>query len=140
MVDFSSLLKKPISDIKKPPLLPTGDYPSRISEYKLGETSKNKIPQVTYTIKPTSWPDTVDPSDQEGIDLAKRSLRRNFMLSDDALWRLTEFAGSIGVTGDTLEELIAGCVGCDVNAEILQKMNESSGELFNEVGKLGALD
>ena len=150
MVDFSALLRKPAGQAKKPPALPAGDFPGLIKSHEVGDSNKNKTPYVRFMVQLTGWPadapaewkdadgNTVQQAD---FDLSKRQMRRDFYLTDDALWRLDEFLRSCGVVladdGSTpYEEALPQTVGAPVVAEVQQYLNKENGEVGNQLGKL----
>lgn len=138
MVDFSSLLKKPAGEAKKPPVLPAGDYPGVVKSYELGDQNKNKTPYVRFMLGLTAFPDSVDEAEREGIDLSKRQQRRDFFFTDDALWRLDEFLRGLGIqsNGRGYDEVLPEVVGQQVLIEVQQGLNQQTNEIFNQVGKL----
>ena len=142
MVDFSAMLKKPAGLAKKPPALAPGDYPGIIKSFETGDANKNKTPYVRFHLGLMGWPESVasDEQQQDGvpIDLAKRPLRRDFFMTDDALWRLDEFIKSCGVaaSGKSYEEVLPMLVGQQVTVEVQQYMNQSTSDIGNQVGKL----
>jgi hypothetical protein len=147
MVDFSSLLKKPAGLAVKPAALVAGDYPVKIKSFEVGDQNKNKTPYVRYFLAITGWPDSVAEDDRvqknpdgstASIDLSKRQPRRDFFLTDDAMWRLDEFLRSCGVEpkGRSYEEVIPEVVGADCVAEMQQYLNQTSNEIGNQIGKL----
>lgn len=138
MPDFSTLLKKPAGEAKKPPALPAADYPGVVKSFEYGDNNKNKTPYVRFSIGLTGLAEGVDPSELEGVDLSKRALRRDYYLTDDALWRLDEFIRSCGVepSGKSYEEIIPALVGAQVMVEVQQYLNQTNNEIGNQVGKL----
>lgn len=147
MVDFSQLLKKPAGQAVKPPVLPPADYPGIVKRHEVGDNNKNKTPYVRFFMGITDWPDSVAAEDRqyataEGskpIDLAKREQRRDFFLTDDALWRLDEFLRSCGIepAGRPYEEVLPEVHGKLVLIEVQQGMRQDgSNDLFNQVGKV----
>lgn len=141
MPDFSSLLRKPAGEAKKPEALPAGDYPGVIKSFELGDQNKNHTPYARLAIGLTGWPDTVDESDRGDTDLSKRNLRRDMYLTDEAFWRLDELLRGLGieVTGRTYEETIPELVGQQVLVEVQQYMNQTNNEIGNQVGALKPL-
>lgn len=150
MVDFSALLRKPAGQAKKPPALPVGDFPGRIKSYEVGDSNKKKTPYVRFAAQLTGWPNDQpadwkdadgNPVTQDSFDLSKRQMRRDYYLTDDALWRLDEFARSCGVVmaddGSTpYEEVLPQIVGADVMVEVQQYINPETNEVGNQIGKL----
>ena len=150
MPDFSTLLKKPAGEAKKPPTLPAFDYYGIIKSYEVGDNNRNKTPYVRLQIALTQWPDNMPDdwsvSDAEGkmitytkadVDLSKRQMRRDFYLTEDALWRLDEFIRSCGIDprGRDYEEIIPELVGQPITVEVQQYLNQNTNEIGNQVGK-----
>ena len=143
MPDFSTLLRKPAGEAKKPPALPAGDYPAVIKSHEVGDQNKNRTPYVRFHVGLTGFPDSVSDDERKGadgspIDLSKKQLRRDYFLTEDALWRLDEFIRSCGVesNGRSYEEVLPELVGASVLAEVQQYMNQSNNEIGNQIGKL----
>ena len=140
MVDFSSLLKKPAGEAKKPRALPAADYPGIIKSFEYGDNNQNQPPYVRFGLGVTGPAPSVDSAEFTDIDLSKRQLRRDFYLTDDAFWRLDEFLRNIGLDpkGRSYEEVIPEAVGTPVTLEVQQYLNQTSNEIGNQVGKVGA--
>lgn len=138
MVDFSQLLKKPAGEAKRPAALPPGDYQAIITRYEVGDANKNKTPYVRFHMKMIAWPDTVDEQDREGIELDKRLSRRDFFLTDEALYRLDELIRSCGIKpeGRDYEEIVPEMIGQQVTVEMQQYMNQQTNEIGNNIGKV----
>lgn len=144
MPDFKALLAKPAGEAKKPKALDAGQYPGIIKSYELGDANKNKTPYVRFHLGLTGWPNGEAQLDEggEAIDLAKRQLRRDFFITEDALWRLDEFLQALGIelTGRSYEETIPEAVGKNVEIEVQQYMNQQTNDIGNQVGALKAAD
>lgn len=146
MPDFSKLLKKPAGEAKRPPALPAGDFLGIVKGHELKEAPQGKDYDVIVRINLAlrEWPDTVDQSDREGIDLAKRPMRRDFFIDTNdpnGTWRLEELVRSCGVelSGRSLEEVLPDLTGSEVIVEVQQYMSERTNEVGNQVGKLVGL-
>ena len=135
--NFAHLLKKPAGQAAKPQALPAGDYPGIIKGHEFGDNNKNKTPYVRFSIGLLGWGDSVDESDRSG-DPTKRQFRRDFYLTDDALWRLDALLKDCGVeaNGREYEEVLNELTGAQVTVEIQQYLNQQSGEIGNQVGKI----
>lgn len=145
--NFSHLLKRPAGKAKKPEALPVGDYPGIIKSFEIGDQNKNKTPYARFQIGLQGWPDSVDEAERsqanaegkpEAIDLAKRQLRRDMYLSDEALYRLDELLRSCGIEpeGRSYEECLPEMVGQQVTVEVQQYLNEKTNEIGNQIGRL----
>lgn len=134
--DFRSLLSRPMDDIKKPLPLPAGTYIGRQIKYEFAESKEKKTPYVRFTFQLQSFGDDIDESQREGIDLSKRTGRRDFYLTEDAMFRLKDYIESCGV--NTELRSLGECLPETANAEVLiegnQKPNaEKPDEVFWEI-------
>jgi hypothetical protein len=145
-LDLSNLLRRPANAAVKPGALPVGDYPGIIKSHEFGDNNRNKTPYVRFQLGLMGWPDSVPDSergqvDGEGkfvpIDLTKRTLRRDYFLTDDAMWRLTDLIKSCGLdAGKPYEELIPALIGMQVTVNVQQYVNQNTSEVGNDVGKV----
>lgn len=144
-VDFSNLLKRPMGTALKPAVLPVGDYPGIIKKYEYGDQNQNKTPYLRLQVAPLDWPQNIQESEkgQTGpdgtfhpTDLSKRTLRKDFYLTDDAMWRLEDLLKSCGLTDGDYDSLIPQLVGKNVTIAINQYVSQKSGELGNDVAGL----
>lgn len=146
-LDLSHLLRKPAGKAIKPAALPPGDYPGIIKSFEYGDNNKNKTPYVRFQLGLMDWPEAV-PQDERGqkndegefipTDLSKKSLRRDFYLTDEALFRLDELIKGCGFAADgsNYEELIPKLVGAPVVIEVKQYVNQNTSEIGNDVGRI----
>lgn len=138
-VDFAKLLSKPLDDVKKPPPLPHGTFMGIIAKYEFGDNNTNKTPYCRFDVKLTGAGPGIDPSDLEGIDLSKRSMRKDFYLTEDADWRLKAFIESLGINtqGRTFAETVPETLNLAVQAEMIQaNSTKNPGELVNYLGEV----
>lgn len=136
--NFNHLLSKPADDVKRPPLLPAGTYHGRVSSHKFDESANKKTPYCRYQIDIQSAGADIEPSMMDGIDLSKRQLRKDFYLTDDALWRLKDFLVSCGIPshGRSMAEMVPDAINQPVILSVTQRKVENSDEFFNEIGDL----
>lgn len=146
-LDLSHLLRKPAGQATKPQALPMGDYSGIIKSFEYGDNNQNKTPYVRFQLGLLDWPEAV-PQDERGqngpdgefhpTDLSKRSLRRDYYLTEDAFWRLDELIKACGISpdGSNYEELIPRLVGTRVTVEVQQYVNQKTSEIGNQVGRL----
>lgn len=137
MPDFSQLLKKPAGEAKRPPALPAGTYPGIVSGQEQGDSNRNKTPYVRFQVRLTGPADDVSQDELADIDLAKRQMRRDYYLTDDALWRLDEFIKSCGIPteGRTYEEVLPEVIGQTVLVSVEQYLGTNN-EIGNQIGRL----
>ena len=140
MVDFSALLKKPSGEAKKPEALPEDIYPGIIKSFELGDANKNKTPYVRFHLALNGeglGEGSYDNLAAAGIDLAKRQFRRDFYLTEDALWRLDDLLKGLGIEpGKSYEEALPEAVGKAVQVQIQRIIGQQDGAVMNTVGLL----
>ena len=138
MVDFANLLKKPADTIEKPKPLPAGTYHGMISKYEFGESKEKKTPYCRVSLAIHRGGADVEPDMLTGVDLAKKQLRRDYYLTDDAMYRIKELIESCGVdaTGRTMGELIPELVNKPVIISVTQRPSQDGSELYNDVANL----
>ncbi len=146
--DFSQLLKTNLDTIKKPPTLPAGTFHGRISKYEFGESQEKKTPYLRLHLQllsPGADIASEDMSDSDGrpIDLAKRQMRKDYFLTEDAMYRLKEFIESCGIStaGRSLDVTIPELLNAPVLVGVIQSNSRDGTEQYNNVqtlkGELG---
>lgn len=108
MVDFSQLLSQRVDDAKPPQPLPAGTYEGLITKYEFKESKEKKTPMLAVSVKFLAAREDVDPAGLTEIDLPKIERVYNFILSDNARFRLAEFIKSCGIptTGRAFSETV----------------------------------
>lgn len=137
-LDFSKLLSKPADDIEKPKPLPAGTYNGSVAKYEFAESKEKKTPFVRFMLSVSSAGPDIEPESIEGIDLSKKQLRRDFYLTDDAMYRLKEFLESLGISspGRAIGEMIPEALNCGVIIEVTQRSSQDGSEIYNDVGSV----
>lgn len=137
-VDFKSLLSKPADTVERPKPLPAGTYHGMIGAYKFDESKNKKTPYVRFDLKVHRAGSDVDPEAVNGIDLSKKNLRRDYYLTDDALYRLKDLIESCGIstTGRSFNELIPELLNKQVIIGVTQRPSEDGTEFYNDVKEL----
>ena len=141
MVDFKTLLNKPVTEeAKRQPSLPAGTYNGTVVKWEPGESAQKKTPFVRFFVQLTSPGEDIEAEGLVGISLEKKQMRRDFFLTEDALYRLHEFLGSVGVDfmGRSLGESLPECIGKDVICSITAKMNQTDPTQppYNEISSM----
>lgn len=136
MADFRILLQKPIDSVEKPKAMPAGTYHGKISKYEPLESKEKRTPYIRFYIDVLAAGDDVDAAQLEGVKL-QRQVRKDYFLTDDALWRFKEFMEScFDTTGRSFHELLPNVNGQSVILEITQRPSQDGSELYNDVGKV----
>jgi hypothetical protein len=137
MVDFTSLLEKKTDDVEAPALLPAGSYLMTIAQYRTGESSKQKTPYVEFDLKIAQ---AMEVEDQEGLakvrNLTDKTLKTQFYLSEDALFRLKDFLAKTGLPteGRSFAEILSEVAGAQIIGIVSHRVNPNNAEqIFAEV-------
>lgn len=138
-LDFSKLLSKPLDSVEKPKPLPVGTYLGIINKYEFGESKEKKTPYVRFHFQVTGAGEDVDADELAAAapDLSKKQLRRDYYLTDDAMYRLKELFESTGVqtAGRSFAEAIPDLLNVPVHIAVSQRNGGEGGtEIFNDVG------
>ncbi len=136
--DFRTLLSKPMDEIEKPKPLPAGTYYGTITDHKFDVSAQKRTPYVRFTVTLDSAGDNIDPSDLEGIDLAKKTQRKDYYLTEDALYRVKAMLESLGITteGRALGECIPETRNARVMVEITQRNSSDGKDIYTDVADL----
>lgn len=129
MADLSHLLGTKAGDVKKPKPFPVGHYLWAVNGFAVVESSKKKTPGIEFEVKMLEPMDDVDQEELAEVKNAnERKKRLTFWITEDSLWRLTDFLDVLGVNDPerTIEELIPETVGCQFIAAIQHEPIEGS--------------
>jgi len=122
--NFRALLEKPLDNIERPKPIPAGTWYGQISKYDFGESREKKTPYLEIETRLQRPGDDIDQLELEGIDISKlRSMRTNFYLTDDALYRLKDFMESCGVqtAGRTIMEALPDIMSAEVICSVTKQ-------------------
>lgn len=137
MVDFTSLLEKKLDDVEAPALLPQGSYVMTIAGYRTGESAKKKTPYVEFDLKISSAMDDVDQEELAKVkNLQDKTLKTQFYLNEDALFRLKDFCKKTGVPteGKSFTEILSEIAGAQLIGIVNHRVNpENTDQVFAEV-------
>ena len=137
-VDFKTLLSKPADSVERPKPLPAGTYHGLITSYKYDESQQKKTPYVRLNLVTHRAGEDVDAELLNGVDLSKKQLRRDYFLTDDAMFRLKDLIESCGVqtTGRSMGELVPELLNKAVIISVVQRPSQDGSELYNDVKEL----
>lgn len=159
MVDFSAIAAQAAGQSKKPPRLPPADFPGVVKSFEWGDANKNKTTYVRLMLGFTGFPDSVPETWEEfdnetqttntvsraDIDLSKRTMRKDFYMTEDSKWRLDDFLKSMNINCGTPDaprsyaEALPELIGQAVLIEVQHQLNQQTNETFVQVGKLALL-
>lgn len=114
--DFTKLLGGQADDSKPPPTVPAGSYRLLVKGSEFGASSVKETPFVRFNFQITALGPDIDPDDLAGIKWETKALRRDFYLTEDALFMLTDFfkTGGLKTDGRTHAELVPMAVGMEL--------------------------
>lgn len=149
---FSDLLEVDAGSVRPPPLKPAGTYNGTILDYKFDKSKDKQTPFVRFSVANMSPGPNIDAAslmhDAKGdgnlvpMDLSKWHPTKDFFLTPDALFRLTEFLKSCGMRleGRSIKACLADSKGLPVLISITQETitNSQTGET-NVVNRIGDL-
>jgi len=137
-VNFQSLLSKPVDQIKEPAPLPAGTYTGSIKSYKYDESREKKTPYVRFEIGLTGPGADISPDEVAEIDLTKKVMRRDYYLTEDALFRLKQLFDTCGIdyAGRSLAEVIPDLVHAEVLVAITTRSSEDGKKIYFDVADL----
>jgi hypothetical protein len=148
---FSDLLNLDAGSVRPPPLKPAGSYNGLIEGFKLDKSKHEQTPFVRVSIHNITPGENVTPEsllhdDGKGgmvpMDLSKYKPSKDFFLTNNALYRLTDFIKSLGVKveGRSVAACLSDIKGLPVILDIVQetRTNSQTGEtnLVNNVSAL----
>lgn len=139
-VDFSKLLGKPLDSVERPKPLPAGTYYGSIKNFEPVEIGQNKTPAIRFNLSLASPGEDIDPNDLQGIDLSKRTMRKEYYLTPESEYRLKEFIASLGIqtAGRSFEETLPETLNQQVMIAVIQKSSQNGEEIFNNVDSVKA--
>lgn len=147
-VNFSSLMNKPVGEVKRPVALPQGTYYGVISGHELVESGKKKTPGVQINGTLTHAHEDVDlnrSDDGQPLDPNGKRFPRSgttFWISEDSEYRLVDFITSFGIEPSNYGQMLPQLAGQSVMLDIIEKpiVDESTGEsrMVNEVARMAA--
>lgn len=146
-VDFKGMLSKPVDSAERPKPLPAGTYFGHVGKFEFLESKEKKTPYVRFHLKLTAPGDDVSPdalmmTDSKGhqsvVDVTKKPLRKDFYITEDALFRLREFIESCGISseGRSFNETIPELMNAPVLISVTQRPGQNPEDIFNDVDKI----
>ncbi len=134
--DLNSLLSKPLDSFEAPKTIPAGTWKGVIGPYSYDKSARKKTDFVRYLLNITGPGDDIDEADLEGVEWDGKQLKKDFYLTPDALFRLTDFITSLGISisGRSVTEMIPEAVGIPVLITVTEDDSEDGKTKYNNVG------
>jgi hypothetical protein len=140
--NFSSILDKPVTEVKRPKPIPVGTYLCIVDGIPKFDKTKNEnaTDTVEFNLKPvTPQPDVDQAALAEALDgksLSEVNLRANFFLTEKAVYRLDEFLyENLGIEfGIARKEAISRAPGNQVLAYVVHANSKDGKATYANVG------
>lgn len=138
-MSFSDLLNVPASSAEKPKAYPQGTYRLQVEKFNTEKSKKKQTPGIHFEFRVLEAMEDVDQEEleQRQIDMAKKGVQDRFWLTEDSIYRLTEFWERLGldVGSRTHAELLPESTGRTVLAYITETPSQKPGDdrTFNEI-------
>lgn len=148
MANFRDILSVPAASVKKPEPVPQGTYLCMVQKYETGESKKQKTPFVRIHMKPIQAQEDVDSGELENFGgteaLGKRSFTKDFYLTEDATYRLTEFLSEVvgvDLSGDkSLAEALQEVLQQQILVNIQHTMSDDGKDVYVNVASLAPVE
>lgn len=133
--NFRDLLSMPTDSVERPKPLPEGHYIAYIKAHEFGTSAKKNTPYVRFLFSIESGSDDVSADDLANIDLTRRELRRDFYITPNALYRLSDMLDAVlgAQQGRSFDERIPDCRNAKVLIGVTQRQSEDGTDTFNDV-------
>ena len=135
---FRSLLALSTDQVERPKPIAPGHYVGAIKGIEFGTSRQKQTPYLRVLLLPSEETDDVPLGANEGIDLSRRELRKDYYITPTALYRLSDMLDAVlgQQTGRSFDERIPELRGSRVMFLVTQRANEDGSETFNDVDKL----
>lgn len=147
MVDFTSLLDKPVDEIERPKPIPAGTYKAVVVRHEFGESNRKQTPYCRYYFRPFEPMDDIDTDQFEefgGMEkLQNKELREDFWLTDEAMFRLRSFLeNAIGLKGEgrSLGEVIPEADSQEVLISVTHRTSDDGEQVFANISNFASVE
>lgn len=146
-VDVRDLLSKPTDSFERPKNLPLGHYHAQILNFELTQArteNKTDICRISFRVMEPAE-DIVDDEDKmeilKSIDLSRRELRKDFFITPDAMYRLSNFLDDVlgAESGRSADERLPDIRGARVLIQVTERTDRNDPTIkYNDVGTVVA--
>jgi hypothetical protein len=136
---FRELLSQETDKVERPRALAVGHYMGEIKGHEFGHSRNKQTPYVRFLLTPESeCPDVTPTGGNDGVDLTRKELRKDFYITPAALYRLSDMLDAVlgQESGRTFDERIPDTRGAKVMFAVSQRENEEGTETFNDIGSI----
>lgn len=131
MANFNAILDKQVESAERPKPMPTGTYTFIVKSHTFDESSQKKTPFVRFMCSPMAPGEDVDPAALAEIEnWNQKEMKLDFYLTDDAIYRLREFAEQcgIGISGRTFADIIPELTNTQFLGEVGHEISKKNPE------------
>lgn len=135
---FRELLGQATDAVERPRPLADGHYIGRISGHEFGLSRQKQTPFVRFILVPEEATADVDAEANNGMVLANRELRKDYFITPNALYRLSDMLDAVlgKETGRSFDERIPETRDARVMIGVTHRSNEEGTETYNDVATL----
>jgi hypothetical protein len=134
---FESILDTPADEVERPVPMPTGTYDCIVRGlYEEGKSAKKQTPFVKFTYAFVAAGEDVDEDElAEMGGLADKTIKDTYYTTPDALFRLTDTLGNMGIDleGKSVRQALSETPNCDIRVVISHRASEDGTQIFAEV-------
>ena len=140
--NFRELLSKPTNEVDRPRALAAGHYIGELTTHEFGVSRQKQTPFVRFNVKLIEEASDVENGANKGIDLSRRELRRDFFITPQALYRLSDFLDAVlgKQVGRPFDQRIPETRGVRVMVQVTRReVTDDEGtvlETYNDVGTI----
>jgi hypothetical protein len=142
--NFRELLSQKLDEVERPRALASGHYIGFIASHEFGVSKNKGTPYVRFNLIPTEEATDIPEGANAGIDLSKRQLRKDFYITPNSIYRLTDALVAIlgNQQGRSFDQVIPETRNARVMFEVTQREQQDENgktlEIYNDVGAIVA--
>lgn len=132
---FRELLTQSTDAVERPRALADGHYIGRIANHEFGTSRQKQTPFVRFILVPEEATEDVDASANDGIELSRRELRKDYFITPNALYRLSDMLdATLGKeSGRSFDERIPETRDARVMFGVTHRASEDGADVYNEI-------
>lgn len=135
--NFRSLLSRPAASIERPKPLPVGTYLATVGSHRFDKSAKKGTDFVEFELNIVQPQEDVDAEALVAFgSVTGKKQRLTFYVTEDSLWRLTEFLKTLDLVADetsSIEELLPQTANRPVLAKIKHTPSENGEVIYAEI-------
>lgn len=135
---FRELLSQSSDQIERPRALADGHYIGKITGHEFGQSRQRQTAYVRFVLVPEEATGDVEVGANEGIDLSRKELRKDFYITPSAIYRLSDMLDAVlgEQIGVPLDQRIPETRGASVMFQVGHRNSDDGKEVYNEIGTI----